>query len=135
MLRYDFLNLTKQILSEEELLSKYSEYLTLRYHIETAQIKELVQAREKLGTTLIAENFSLPHVHYEGKQQGILLVSYRNLDGKLSWKLVLVMNEAEPEPELTEFLTHNLTESGITRLKMCNSLSDLHKIIKEKLDV
>jgi len=133
MFKYNYFN-PGNLTSKAELYQQVSEYAATLYEIKPTEILEKIQAREKLGSVQIGTNFDLPHIEYNGAKQGIILTNYK-ISYYSGTSLFIILNVVCPDPDLENFLKTILTDEGLDRLRNCQSMAELKKLIEGETNV
>lgn len=93
--------------------------------------RELINARNKLGSTMIANDFDLPHLEITGLQQGLALIEFVKNDLTLYHSLVLVVDSNKVSKKLQLIMPTLLQDENIKLLRECHSEQTFTKLIKE----
>ncbi|WP_334352473.1 PTS sugar transporter subunit IIA [Companilactobacillus sp. HBUAS56257] len=128
MFKFNFLFLNN-VSSKEEVNMLVSRQIEKDYGIPTTAVLKKIQAREALGSVQVSKNFDLPHIEYDGKNQGVFLTNYF-LQKNLYSSLFLIVNPQEINKELEKFLKNILNETGLESLRRCKNLNEFKKIIE-----
>lgn len=128
MFKYNYFQLDN-INSKQELNQFISKKVETLYDIGAESVLTKIIERENLGSVEIGTNFDLPHIEYDGQEQGIILVNYK-INNYYATSLFIILNVVYLDKDLGEFLNRILNDAGLDKLRNCRNINDLQRIVE-----
>lgn len=104
-----------------------AEIIADQFNLNNKDVLAVMQAREALGSTAIAEDMIMPHV--ELPNLAVQGLSFINAQPK--YALILVIDSQNPDNQLIGILGELLQSEMLIKLKQVTSQQALEKFIKE----
>jgi PTS system nitrogen regulatory IIA component len=104
-----------------------AEIIADQFNLNNKDVLAVMQAREALGSTAIAEDMIMPHV--ELPNLAVQGLSFINAQSK--YALILVIDSQNPDNQLIDILGELLQSEMLIKLKQVTSQQALEKFIKE----
>lgn len=98
-----------------------------RFKLNEEHVKQAMFEREALGSTVVAQGISIPHVELANiKTQGLFLIK-----DKQQLALVLIIDQSQPDEQLIKILQGLLAEQSLEKLRHIKSEEAFKILIKE----
>lgn len=104
-----------------------AEIIADQFNLNNKDVLAVMQAREALGSTAIAEDMTMPHVELPNLAvQGLAFINAQS-----KYALILIIDSQSPDNQLIGILDKLLQSQMLIKLKQVTSQQALEKFIKE----